>query len=72
LASKAAESYSAENGQTPNRFVHHHAGHFHPGVVASILATTAAVLGEYTHSAVAGTASSHTSGTRFGATDTEV
>jgi hypothetical protein len=45
LASKAAESQSAENGQPPKRFVHYHAGHFHPGVVASIVATTADVLG---------------------------
>jgi hypothetical protein len=45
LASKAAESHSAENGRPPKRLVHHQAGHSHRGVVASILATTAAVFG---------------------------
>jgi hypothetical protein len=45
LASKAAESHSAENGQPPKRPVHHQAGHFHRGVVGSILATTAVVFG---------------------------
>jgi hypothetical protein len=34
----------AENGQPPQSFVHHQAGHFHRGVVASIFATTAGLL----------------------------
>ena len=36
------------------RFVHHPAGHFHRGVVASKFATTAGLLGSYAHPAVAG------------------
>jgi hypothetical protein len=43
LASKPAGSHWAEQGQPPKRLVHHEVGHFHRGVVASILATTAAV-----------------------------
>ena len=34
-----------EKGQAPQRLVHHHAGHFHPGVVASIFSTTWALAG---------------------------
>jgi hypothetical protein len=43
LASKTAKSHSAENGQPLKRLVRHQSGHFHRGVVALILATTAAV-----------------------------
>ena len=35
MASKAADSHSAEKGQAPTRLVHHHAGRFQGGVVAS-------------------------------------
>jgi hypothetical protein len=44
LASQAADSHSAENGQPPKRFVHHPAGQFHRGVVASNFAMTAGLL----------------------------
>ena len=47
FASKAAESHSTENGKPPKRLVHHEAGHPHRDVVASILATTAAVFGSF-------------------------
>jgi hypothetical protein len=45
LASKAADSHSAEKGQAPQCSVHHHAGCFQAGVVATIFATTWSLFG---------------------------
>ena len=42
LSSKAADSHSAENGHAPTRDVHHQAGRFHHGELASIFEVTAA------------------------------